>query len=268
MHKTYIKLLSTLTIIILLIFISACVKGSNPKVLRIGVSGQMPPYSYYDEKNNKLVGFDIDIANEIARRMNKQVDIQVYDFNRLIAAVLSKQIDFGMGSMNIVPERQEVVNFTEPYNVSRGRFTYYSNIKNINSIEDIKKSNELVGIRNGTVYPKILLEEYGFSHDQLKIFPSQRDLIIGLKNGSIKVAISDYGAMHHLNKHSDLNLTIIPINVTRAPAGITVNKNNKKLLEEIDKAIIEMKNDGSYLKIATKWFGADPFKDEEVDTLK
>ncbi|MEW5820269.1 MAG: transporter substrate-binding domain-containing protein, partial [Cyanobacteriota bacterium] len=64
MHKTYIKLLSTLTIIILLIFISACVKGSNPKVLRIGVSGQMPPYSYYDEKNNKLVGFDIDIANE------------------------------------------------------------------------------------------------------------------------------------------------------------------------------------------------------------
>lgn len=253
MHK--LKLFFSL--IIFLVFLAGCMNTSNSSVLRVGISGQMPPYSYYDENTNDLVGFDKDIAEEIARRQNKELKLQVYSYNRLIPAILSGQIDFGMGSMNIVEERQKVVDFTIPYNVSRGKFVVSTNLKDINTIEDIKDSDQLVGVRNGTVYPRILINNYSFKPERLKIFPSQRDLKIALLNGTVKIAISDYGAMHHLNKNDAIDLKFIGL-VTEADAGITVNKNNKKLLEELNETIQSMIDDGTYEKIAVKWFEMNP----------
>ena len=258
MHNLQLNILKLLPLLLIIIIMAGCNELRNKKILRIGVSGQMPPYSYHDEQTNELVGFDIDIANEISKKLDKKLDIKEYSYNRLIAAVLSGQIDFGMGSMNIVPEREEVVDFTEPYNISRGKFVVYTKLIDIKTIEDIRNSKYLVGIRNGTVYPTILVNNYSFNHDQLKIFPSQRDLAIALKNGTVQVAISDSGAMYHLDKHSDLDFNYIG-EITSANAGITVNKNNIALKKELDKAIKAIKEDGTYEKIAVKWFGENPF---------
>lgn len=257
MHKFTPLIIHFFSLIFILLFIAGCGNTVDSNILRVGVSGQMPPYSYYDENTNDLVGFDKEIAEEIAKRLDKDLKLQVYSYNRLIPAVLSNQIDFGMGSMNIVEERKKVVNFTIPYNVSRGKFVVSTKLKDIKTIEDIKDSDQLVGVRNGTVYPRILINNYSFKSEKLKIFPSQRDLKIALLNGTVKIAISDFGAMHHLNKNDSIDLKFIGL-VTEADAGITVNKNNTKLLEKLNEAIQSMIDDGTYEKIAIKWFEVNP----------
>ncbi|MGD9581350.1 MAG: substrate-binding periplasmic protein [Vampirovibrionia bacterium] len=247
-----------LTVLVFSVFLlGGCLSPKDPNLLKVGISGQMQPYSFYDDNTNELVGFDVDIANEISKRLNKKIELQVYSYNRLIPAILSNQIDFGMGSMNIVEERKQVVNFTIPYNVSRGKFVVSKDLKDINTIEDIKNSTQLVGVRNGTVYPRTLINNYSFNPDKLKIFPSQRDLKIAILAGTVKVAISDFGAMHYLNKNNDIDLKFVGL-VTEADAGITVNKNNTALLDELNTALQSMIEDGTYEKIAIKWFEANP----------
>jgi ABC-type amino acid transport substrate-binding protein len=255
-----IKNFTVLTTIILLFLLSACLKQKTvePDIIRIGVSGQMPPYSYYDSKSNQVIGFDVDIANEIARRLNKKCQIHTLEFSRLIPAVISKQIDFGMGSMNIVEARQNVVNFTIPYNYSQGQFVAQKSEKEIKTIEDIKTFNIIVGMRNGTVYRTILSKELGFKEDQLKTFPSQRDLSLALQLNMVQVAISDYAAMYHLKEKEGIDLKFIGKAVNKTPCGITVHKNNEKLLQRLNKALTEIVEDGTYDHIAKKWFGLNP----------
>lgn len=258
-----VNIIGVLTLLLLIVIITSCVDTFNDNTLTVGVSGEIPPYSYYDENSNELVGFDVDIANELAKRMDQKLDLKVFSFNRLIPAVLGKQIDFGMCSMNIVKERQKVVNFTIPYNISTGRFVVYKELSDINSIEDIKNSKKPIGIRNGTVYPHILEKDYGFSREQLNIFPTQSDLQIAIQKGAIKIALSDYGAMHHLYKETGLDLKFIG-KITETEAGLTVHKKNTRLLNELNKNLQEMIEDGTYDKISRKWFGINPLK----ETLK
>lgn len=264
MHRTFLAVIVIVTINIL--YLCGCNNTNDDNILSAGISGQMPPYSYYHTDTNNLSGFDVDIATELARRMNMKLDLQLYDFNRLIPAVLNKQIDCGLGSMNIVPEREKMVDFSIPYNVSTGRFVVRESLININTVEDIKNSKQLIGVRNGTVYPKLLKEKYGFKESQLKIFPSQRDLSIALQKNIIDIAISDSGAMYHLNKHTNAGIKFIPDKITEANAGITVNKDNKKFLEKLNVALESMIKDGTHARLSQKWFGKNytplkPLKD-------
>lgn len=260
MHK-----FSFVNIIILLITVTIFLGCSNTltnKYLEVAVSEQMPPYSYYEDNTNDIIGFDIDIADEIAKRLNKELYIEVFDFNRIIPTVASKQVDFGMASMNIVPERQQMVDFTIPYNISRGRFVVVGKIgKKINSIADIKKQHLAIGIRNGTVYPPILKKVYGFTDDDLKIYPNQGDMRIALQRGNIKVAVSDYGAMYTLKTRYGMDIKFIGKPVTEAPCGLTVNKQNKQMLDELNMVLQDMIKDGTYQEIAIKWFGINPLQD-------
>lgn len=264
MHKTLLSVI--ITIIICSLTFTGCTNTLTDNKLTVGVSGQMPPYSFYHPETNDLSGYDIDMAHEIADRLDMPLEIQLFEYNRLIPAVLNKQIDCGLGSMNIVKERQEVVDFTIPYNISTGKFLVKKSLKDINSVEDIKKSGILVGVRNGTVYPKILKDKYGFTNKQLKIFPSQRDLSIAIQKKIVDIAISDYGAMYHLNKQTDIDVKFIPEKITEADAGITVNKTNPEFKQKLNNAIKAIIKDGTHAKLSKKWFGENytplrPIKD-------
>jgi polar amino acid transport system substrate-binding protein len=240
------------------IFVTACQQQKDSKTIYIGVSGEMPPYSYYDPDSNELVGFDVELARELAKVMNKKLNLETYSFNRLIAAVSGNQIDVGMGSMNIVPARQEVVNFSIPYNYSRGQFVVQASNKDVNSIDDIREKKIMVGIRNGTVYPGILINELGFSTDQLKKFPTQRDLRIALQLGMVGSAVSDYAAMYHLKNNEGFKIKFVGTPVNETPCGLTVNKKNKELLEQINLALQELIDNGIYDRVSRKWFGLNP----------
>lgn len=251
-------------LVVCLIFIVCvgCTK-KDESCLSVAVSASTPPYSFYDTDNNSLVGFDIDIANEIARRLNKKINYQTYDFDRIIYAVMAGKVDFGMESMYISDEREKIMNFTIPYNYDETKIAVKDSFKDINTIEDLRKTNISVAMRNGTVYPS-LLEDWGFNSSRMIMYPTQTDLNIAMMNGTVEAVASGYKRLDYQRKHMNLKIKFLePSIVAYQASGITVNKNNPEMLDQLNKTLNDMIEDKTYDKIAKKWMGSNPLEDYE-----
>ncbi|MGI6553800.1 MAG: transporter substrate-binding domain-containing protein [Bacillota bacterium] len=83
-------------------------------VLVVGLDDSYPPMGYRDDKN-QLIGFDIDMGNEIGKRMGVKVEWQPTDWDGVIASLQSKKFDIIISGMTVTPERQQAVNFTNAY---------------------------------------------------------------------------------------------------------------------------------------------------------
>lgn len=250
--------------VVCLVFILSigCTK-KNEDCLSVAVSASTPPYSFYDTENNDLIGFDIDIANEIARRLNKKISYETYDFNKIIYSVVSGKVDFGMESMYISDEREKILNFTIPYNYDETKIAVKENLKDIKTIDDLKKSNISVSMRNGTVYPHIL-EKCGFDSSRMIIYPTQTDLNIAMLNGTVDSVASGYRRLNYLKQHMNLKIKFLEPSIVKYQAsGITVNKRKKRMLKQLNDTLNTMIKDKTYDKIARKWLGTNPLEDYE-----
>ncbi|MEW5819201.1 MAG: ABC transporter substrate-binding protein [Cyanobacteriota bacterium] len=258
-----IKFINVAIIIVLILLCAGC--GSNrpsdTKVLKVGINSTAPPYGFYDENTNELSGFDVDIARELARRTNKELVIEEYSFQRILYSVLNNRIDCGFGSTYITEERKEKLGFTEPYNIDVTKIAIHASHKDINTLDDLKKSNIKIASKNGTIYAQIL-KEIGFSDNQIVIYPEQADLkLIIQKDHNMGVA-TGHRRLSYLVQNKILDLKFIdPPIVPPQYCGITVNKNNTELIDRLNIALKEMKEDGTYKKIAMKWFKHDPFEE-------
>lgn len=250
--------------ILLICFICIISIGCTAKdkeCLTVAVSASTPPYSFYDTDNNELIGFDIDIANEIAKRLKKKVHYETYDFNKIIYSVVSGKVDFGMESMYISKERKEILNFTIPYNYDETKIAIKDSLNDINTVDELKKTDIPIAMRNGTVYPNIL-NKYGFDDSRMKIYPTQTDLNIAILNGNASSVVSGYRRLNYLRQHMNLKIKFLEPSVVKYQAsGITVNKDNKKMLKQLNDTLEAMIKDKTYDKIARKWLGTNPLED-------
>lgn len=89
-------------------------RDSTGNALRMGVSGVLPPFSYLDGQGN-AIGVDIEIADMIAKRLNRPLEVVVMDFAQLIPTLLSGKVDMIGGSVTITPERSAIIDFTRGY---------------------------------------------------------------------------------------------------------------------------------------------------------
>lgn len=104
-------------LIILSLFFSACF--DDGKTLKVGVAPNYFPFEFKD-KQEKLSGFDIELMEELSRRLNLKIKWETkYEFNELIPALLDKKIDLISSSLFITPERLKLIDFTQPYYFSK-----------------------------------------------------------------------------------------------------------------------------------------------------
>lgn len=249
-----------LCVFFLLITVAGCSTNTyNKDLLKVAVPSTSPPYGFYDETDNKLIGYDIDIADELAKRLNRKLQVETYTFNRIMYSVISNKVDCGFGSAYRTPEREKVVSFSDTYNFDQTKVALSDNYKDINTLDDLKRSNIKVASRNGTIYASIL-KKLGFSDSQIVICPEQADLKIMLENGNNMAVATGYKRLEHLKRVKGYKIKFLePPIVPPQPCGIILNKNNKALQLEINQALKAMKDDGTYDEIATKWFGKSPF---------
>lgn len=256
-NKFYV-LISIISVITML---TSCFISPSKDVLRIGVCEQVPPYIFYDSQTNLQVGFNVDLAEEIARRLHKRLEINTYSFSKLIFAVKSNQIDCAF-NMNITPERKKVVDFTIPIYITRGQVIVNSENSDIKSFDDIIKKKITIGIRNGTVYTLMLKEKYNIDSSLVKIFPTFGDLKIAIERNMVDSAVDDYAAMYHLKSKEGIKIKLIKKVLNETPSAIIVDKDNKEFLAQLNKALKDIIEDGTYDKIARKWFGMNPLTEK------
>lgn len=227
----------------------------SAKVLRLGTEATYPPMEFTDD-SGKLVGFDIDMVTEIAKRMGLKIEVISTDFAGITEGLAANRFDVIAATMNITPKREESVLFSKPYIDKVGL-----------SIVVKKGDTKVTGF--GDLADKIVAVQQGSTGDEyaalkgyknVKKYIKISDGLLDLKAGRVDAVVTDnvVGAYYMLaDKESYQMLDAIE---EALPVGIAIPKNSPLLKAEVDKYLDEMVKDGTMSQLSQKWFGKDIFK--------
>jgi len=216
-------------------------------------SGAYPPFSFVDG-NNEVVGFDVDIGNEIAKRLGVKGAGVSTAWDGIIAGLLAGKYDSVIGSMTITPEREKAVDFVGPYYKS-GRGVFVADGSEIKSIDDLK--DKTVGVTLGETHEKWARERGGWDIRTYKGLP---ELFLELKAGRIQAMIVDAVPVSIAVKETGdkiRKLDVAEFAGTEDKIGIAIRKGNPELKAAMQKALDDMMADGTYEAISMKWVGSD-----------
>jgi polar amino acid transport system substrate-binding protein len=221
--------------------------------LTLITSPDYPPYEYYDTQGGerKIIGFDVDIANTIAKQLGFQLKVMESDFNGLIPALQANRADFVMAGMTPTPERKKNVDFSIIYYQAKDTIVAPKN-SNLKQPQDL--AGKTVGVQLGTIQEtnakKIAKKVTGVKLKQLNKVP---EAIQEIKSRRIDAAIvEDTVAKGFAQANPDLEFNAIP-SEEGSGSAIAFPKNSA-LVEPFNKVLQQMKDKGEVKQLATKWF--------------
>ena len=232
-------------VILCCLLITAC-KEKKDNVLKVGTNADFPPFEYHE--NGQIVGFDIDLINEIGNKLNKKIEFEEMEFNTLLTALSSGKVDLIISGLDITDERKQQVDFTQGYYANELSLVVLndSNIKNINDLKGKKVGTEL-----GTSSDNYVNELKDVKNIQFK---DSSFTIMNLKSNKVDAVIIDKPVAEKILKNVNGCKILENINIKTSEMGIAVNKNNKELLNDLNKALTELKNNGKLKELNVKYF--------------
>ncbi|MFE8698531.1 transporter substrate-binding domain-containing protein [Cytobacillus sp. FJAT-53684] len=219
------------------------------KVLKVGFEGTYPPFNFVDDKQN-YIGFDVDISNELAKRLGVETEFIATKWDSLLGGLKSDKFDIIIGQMTVTEERKKSVDFTDPYVVTGSVLVTREDTNDITKLEDIKGKN--VGVGGGTTFEEVANSVDGAN---VKLYKAVSDYVQDLQNKRLDVIINDQLLMGYNIKENNLPLKITSEILNKDEIGMAINKGNEDFVDKINEAIAAMKEDGTYDEIYKKWFG-------------
>lgn len=231
--------------------------------LRIGVEGAYPPFS---EKttSGELIGFDIDIANALCAEMGKECTMVEQDWDGIIPALLAKKYDAIIASMSITAERQKIVDFTGKYYQTPAKFAAKAGMFTDDS--PAAMAGKRIGVQRGTTHDNFVTATYNDS--EIVRYGTQDEVYLDLTAGRLDAIIADSTAVEEgfLKTDAGAGYAFFGSDHTVVEffgegAGIAVRKGEDDLREALNAAIAAIRADGTYDKIAAKYFNFNIYGD-------
>lgn len=217
--------------------------------LTFAMSGLLKPLNY--KENNELVGFDVEIGKEIAKRIGLEANPVTNPWETIIQGLRGEKYDAIIGSMTATEERAKQVDFSDPYYISGATVFISSKNEEIKTLDDLK--GKTIGVTTASTY----VEDAKMFTDDIKEFPSEIFALQDLPPGRLDAVITDKIVGISAMQESGIEIQTLGEEIKREEIAVAINKGNTALLEAINKAIAEMVEDGTYKEISTKWFGED-----------
>jgi len=227
--------------------------AGEKKKLVMATSADYPPYEFHDTSSGKdqIAGFDIDIANYIAKELGFEYEIKDMDFNGLLPALQAGRADFVMAGMTPKPERLQNADFSIIYYEAKNTIVAKkgSNLKKWEDLAGKKVAVQLGSIQEGEA-KEMAKTVQGM---QIKSLNKIGEMIQELKSGRIDAAIiEDTVAKGYVKSNPDIEFTTIP---NDGPAGSAVAfPKGSPLVEDFNKVIKKMQENGELEKLVKKWF--------------
>ena len=224
----------------------------------VGLDDNFPPMGFRDEKN-ELVGFDIDMAREAAKRMGVEAEFKPIDWSAKEAELSGKRVDALWNGLTITEERKAKIGFTAPY-MENHQIIVVAAKSAINNKADM--SGKVVGAQEGSsAVDAVKKDDAVFkSFKEFKTFGDNVTALMDLSAGRLEaVVVDEVVGRYYVAKKPD-EYRVLEENFGTEEYGVGVRKDDAELLEKLNKAMGEMKADGTAAKIATQWFGKDIIK--------
>ena len=231
--------------------------GSEKKKLVIGLDDHFPPMGFRDDKNN-LVGFDIDMAREAAKRMKKEVEFKPIDWSAKEAELNGKRVDMLWNGFTITEARKEKVAFSKPYMENRQVLVVVADSPIKTKADLVGKS---VGLQDGSSsFDAVSKDPISKQFKEVKKYADNIAAFMDLKAGRTQaIVLDEIVARYYIAKKAN-EYKVLTDNFGTEEYGVGMRKDDKELVTQLQKALDEMKKDGTSAKISEKWFGTNIVK--------
>lgn len=214
--------------------------------LYVGTNAEFQPFEYLE--NGEIVGFDVDLMEEIAKLMGKEIEWKNIAFDGLLPALQAKKLDVIIAGMTATEERKKFVNFSQTYYESNQMMLVNKENPAVKSFDELK--GHTVGVVLGYTGDIAVSEIEGV---KVQRYNATSEAIMALKAQKVEVVVLDSEPAKNYAKQNP-ELALINTDVAKEEYAIAVGKNDKALVEAIDKALDELKANGTYDKLIKKYF--------------
>lgn len=222
--------------------------------LKVGMEIGYPPMEYLDQDGVTPIGFDVEVANEISKKLGLELKIVDTAWDGIFTSLDSNRYDCIISAVSITDERKEKYNLTEPYIANK---LVLVTAKGVNA----KSPEELADLRVGTQtettadnYMKDLIAN-GLELKDYYVYDKIIQCFDELKLGRLDAVLVDsVVAAYYIGEDTD-EYSVVWQNDEAEPMGICLKKGNDELTEKIEDIITELYDDGTMTKIAEKYFG-------------
>ncbi|MBJ6802632.1 amino acid ABC transporter substrate-binding protein [Geomonas propionica] len=225
----------------------------NQGALTIGLDDAFPPMGYRNDKG-QLVGFDIDAAEEVGKRLGIKINWQPTAWDGVIHALNSKKFDCIWNGMTITDERKKEVAFTKPYKMDGQVAVVRFADKKIKKLADLKGAK--VGVQKGSSAVEAV-KKLPAAPAEVREYEDNPKALLDLESDRLDTVIIDDATGRDFIAKRPGKFRILPGNITKEPFGVAFRKEDVELREAVQKTLDKMVKDGTMAKISKKWFGED-----------
>ncbi len=227
------------------------IKDSGKFIL--GLDATFKPMGYTDE-NDQIVGFDIDVAEEVCKRMGVELVKQPINWETKETDLEVGKCDCIWNGMSVSVERAEKMNLSDPYMKNAMVFVVKSDSL-VASMDDLKTAK--IAVQNGSTAQDILEKSEIKDTITVSAITTNVEALQQLEMGLCDAVFLDKIVADYEIKTSGKALKVLPEGLEEEEYAIGFRKNDQKLRDEVQKILVEMKKDGKLAEISTKWFGSD-----------
>lgn len=220
-------------------------------ILTIATEGTYAPFSYYDDKN-ELKGYDVDIAREVAKKLNLKIEFLTAPWDAMLAAFDAGKADAVFNQVSVTDERKKKYDYAEPYTVVHGAIITHKDNDDIKSFDDLKgKKNADSATSN---WAKVAAR-YGAQNVTVDSFSKSMELLVSKRVDTVvrdNIVFYDF-----IKQRPGAPVKIAAEGSDTDYTAPIVQKGNTELADQISKAIEELKNEGKLAEISIRYFGKD-----------
>jgi cystine transport system substrate-binding protein len=266
--KHYLKWVA---VAVLLFALSACGNGQSNEnhasksndlydqvkskgVIIVGTEGTYPPFTYHGD-NGKLTGYDIDVMNEVAKRLGLKVQYKETQWDSMFAGLNSKRFDMIANQVGIRPDREKKYDFSTPYTFSKAAVIVRNNNTDIKSFADLKGKESAQSLTSNYAN---LAKQNGAQIVSVEGFSQAIQL---LTSNRVDATVNDtLSYLDYKKNKPNAPIKVVAKADDAGKSAFLFRKNSGKLPDKVNQALKDMKNDGTLTKISNNWFGEDVTK--------
>lgn len=215
--------------------------------IKIATEGAYPPFNFY--KGKVLTGFEVDLANAMAKQMGLKVEWIAQPFDSLLIGLAQNRYDFVIASHGITPERAKAVDFSNPHYCSGGAIV--AKVGGPKTPADLK--GKVVAVQVGTSYLDNVRRVAGVK--EIKTYPKDTDALQVLMAGRVNAWVTDrFVALEAVSKNPKAGIKVGQL-LFQEELAMAVTKGNTSLRTGLNTSLATLQKNGTYAKISKQYFG-------------
>ena len=223
--------------------------------ITVAMEGTWAPWTYHDE-DDKLVGFDVEVAKAVADELGVDVQYQEGEWDGLLAGVQSGRYDIMVNGVGYTEERAQAYTFSDPYCYNKTALIVRGDNEDIKSLEDLN-GKTTCNSANSTY--QLIAEEYGANVLDVETLDGTLEMVLAGTDRADATLNAEASFLDYMNAHPDANLKIVDYYPESEKVCIIMSKGDSSdsLKEAINSAIEKLRADGTLSELSNKYFGGD-----------